>query len=100
MVVLLATLQAGDSAYGVTIKKEIERRTKREVSRGSVYITLERLERKALATWSEEGPDDPHRSGPLRRFAVTPSGVEALRESRRALDALSHGLDNVLGEVG
>ena len=46
MVVLMAILQAGKSAYGVTIKKQIELRTEREISRGSIYITLERLERK------------------------------------------------------
>ena len=98
--VLLAILQQEKKAFALDVRREIERSAGRSVSRGAFYTTLERLERKALATWSEEVPDDPHRSGPLRRFAVTPSGVEALRESRRALDALSHGLDNVLGEVG
>jgi ABC-type lipoprotein release transport system permease subunit len=44
MVVLMAILQAGKSACGVTIKKQPELRTEHEISRGSIYLTLERLE--------------------------------------------------------
>ena len=46
LVVLLAVLRLGDEAYGVTIMREIEERTGRSASRGAVYITLERLEKK------------------------------------------------------
>ena len=98
--VLLAILQQEKRAFALEVRREIERSAGRSVSRGAFYTTLERLERKAFVVWSEEVPDDPHRSGPLRCFAVTPNGVEALRESRRALEALSRGLDNVFGEVG
>jgi hypothetical protein len=35
----------------------------------------------------------------LRRFQVTPAGLGALRESRRAFEALSRGLDDVLSEA-
>ena len=98
--VLLAILQQEKKAFALEVRREIERSAGRSVSRGAFYTTLERLERKALVAWSEEVPDDPHRSGPLRCFTVTPRGVEALRESRRALDALSRELDHVFGEVG
>lgn len=98
--VLLAIMQQEEKAFALEVRREIERSAGRSVSRGAFYTTLERLERKAFVAWSEEEPEDPHRSGPLRRFEVTASGVEALRESRRALDALSRGLENVLGEVG
>ena len=98
--VLLAILQQETNAFALEVRREIERSAGRNVSRGAFYTTLERLERKGFVAWSEEVPHDPHRSGPLRHFAVTPHGVEALRESRRALDALSRGLDDVLGAVG
>ena len=97
--VLLAILQQEKKAFALEVRKEIERSAGRDVSRGAFYTTLERLERKHFVEWSEQVPDDPHRSGPLRHFTVTPLGVAALRESRRALDALSRGLDNVLGEA-
>ena len=69
------------------------------MSRGAFYTTLDRLERKGFVGWSEETTDDPRRSGALRRFSVTPDGLAALRESRRALDALSRGLDQMLGDA-
>ena len=93
MVVLLATLQAGDSAYGVTIKKEIERRTKREVSRGSVYITLERLERKGFVS-SHMGEPTSVRGGRAKRFfVVEPTGLRALRKSLEDLAEMREGLE-------
>ena len=45
-VVLLSILRLGDEAYAVSIRDEILRCTGRDVSRGSVYITLDRLETK------------------------------------------------------
>ena len=98
--VLLAVLQQEERAFALEVRREIERSAQRTVSRGAFYTTLERLEGKGFVRWSEEGSDDPRRSGPLRRFSVTPEGLTALRESRRAFDTLSRGLDAVLGEVG
>ena len=45
-VVLLSILRLGDDAYAVSVRDEIARCTGREVSRGSIYITLDRLETK------------------------------------------------------
>lgn len=98
--VLLAILQRGDGAFALEVRGEIETSAGRSVSRGAFYTTLDRLERKGLVSWTEETPADSRRSAPLRLFAVTPAGLDALRESRRAVEALSRGLDDVLGEVG
>ena len=97
--VLLAVLQQGDRAFALEVRREFERSASRTVSRGAFYTTLDRLEQKGLVAWQEETSDDPRRSGPLRRFTVTPSGLVALRESRRAFDELSRGLDGLLGET-
>ena len=43
---LLSILRLGDDAYAVSVRDEIARCTGREVSRGSIYITLDRLETK------------------------------------------------------
>jgi DNA-binding PadR family transcriptional regulator len=98
--VLLAVLQEGEEAFALEVRREIERSADRTVSRGAFYTTLERLEGKGFVVWSEEVSSDPRRTGPLRRFQVTPEGMTALRESRRAFEALSRGLDGVLGEAG
>ena len=46
--VLLALAHLGDEAYGVTVRREIEARTEREIVIGAVYATLGRLEDKGL----------------------------------------------------
>jgi DNA-binding PadR family transcriptional regulator len=97
--VLLAILQQGDRAFALEVRGEIEGSAGRQVSRGAFYTTLDRLEKKGLVVWTEESPSDPRRGAPLRRFQVTPAGIAALRESRKALDTLSRGLDGLLERV-
>jgi PadR family transcriptional regulator, regulatory protein PadR len=98
--VLLAVLQAGDEAFALEVRREIERSADRKVSRGAFYTTLERLERKGFVRWREEESEDARRTGPLRLFEVTPDGLQALRASRQAFEELSRGLDGLLGEAG
>jgi PadR family transcriptional regulator PadR len=99
--VLLAILHlasAGEAdVYGVPIVDEIERRTARSVSRVAVYIALRRLEQKGLVrTWMSEPLAE--RGGKSRRCVkVTRIGLQALRDSRRAMDQMWHGLDPRLG---
>lgn len=96
--VLLAILHLDDGAYGLAIRMELEKRTGRKVSHGASYITLDRLEKKGLLT-SALGDPVPGRGGRAKRyFAVTPAGVAALRESRKALQSLWKGLDAVLAD--
>jgi len=47
--VLLAVVRLGDGAYAVPIRSEIARRTAMPVSRGAVYVTLDRLARTSHA---------------------------------------------------
>ncbi len=98
-VVLLAVLRLGDNAYGVTILREIQRQAARTVSRGAVYVTLDRLERKKLVA-SRLADPTPERGGRAKRyFRVQPAGIAALRDSRRALARLWEGLEPVLGKL-
>jgi DNA-binding PadR family transcriptional regulator len=92
-VVLLAVARLEGDGYGVTIRREIERRTGRSPALGAVYATLDRLEAKG-ALRSREGDKTPVRGGRARRhFALTAEGARALREARAALDRLWDGLD-------
>jgi DNA-binding PadR family transcriptional regulator len=89
--VLLAVLRLGDEAYAVPIRALIKQDAGVEVSRGTVYVTLERLERKGYVTsWFS----DPQavRGGKARRiFRLKPPGVAAIRAAKRAMDRLSAG---------
>ena len=98
-VVLLAILRLGEGAYAVSIRDEILECTGRDVSRGSVYITLDRLETKGFLK-SRLADPTPERGGRAKRYyELRPPAVEALKESRKALVALWRGLDGVLGRA-
>ncbi|MGC2743642.1 MAG: helix-turn-helix transcriptional regulator [Candidatus Angelobacter sp.] len=90
--VVLALLRLQDQAYGVTVRQEIEVRTKREVSIGAVYATLGRLEAKGYVK-SHYGDPTPERGGRSKRFfRVTPRGVAAVNRTHRALHSMTEGL--------
>lgn len=91
--VMLAVLRLDDEAYGVPIHDEIERVTGRDTSRGAVYVTLDRLEKKGyLRSWMSD--PRPERGGRSRRcYELEPGGVEALEQSRSALRALWRGVE-------
>jgi DNA-binding PadR family transcriptional regulator len=99
ILVLLAVLRLGDEAYGVSILEEIARRTRRPVARGSVYITLDRLEAKGLLA-SERGEPTPIRGGRAKRFfTVKPRGLRVLKRTLADLDRLQEGLAPILGGI-
>jgi PadR family transcriptional regulator PadR len=95
-VLLLAVLRLGDEAYAVSVRDEILRCTGRDVSRGSIYITLDRLETKGYLK-SRLADPTPERGGRAKRYyALRPRAVEALKESRRALMTLWRGQEAAL----
>ena len=92
-IVVLALLRLQDKAYGVTVRQEIELRTRREVSIGAVYATLDRLETKGYIK-SYHGDPSPERGGRSKRFfQVTAKGVTAVNRTHRALRSMTEGLD-------
>lgn len=91
-IVLLALIRLGANAYGVRIRQEIAERTSRDVKIGSVYATLERLERKGFVS-STQGEATPERGGRAKRyFKIEAPGEFALNESRRILRSMWQGI--------
>ena len=91
-IVLLAVLRLGDTAYGVTVRQEIETRTGRDVSIGAIYATLSRLETKGLVK-SRAGEPTAERGGRAKRlFRVTAHGVRSVNEAQRVLRQMLDGL--------
>lgn len=87
--VMLTVLRTDPAAYGMAIRRELERVTGRVVAIGSVYVTLDRLESKGLVSSSRVRRDD---AGSRRVFAVTPAGVRALAETRAMRERLWRGV--------
>jgi PadR family transcriptional regulator PadR len=94
--VLLATLRLGKGAYGASILRELDEQAGREVPRGSVYVTLDRLEEKGLIA-SRAGNPTPQRGGRAPRLVgVTEAGMAALRRTQAVRAQLLRGLDSAL----
>ena len=98
ILVLAALLQLGEEAYGVPVRREIERRSGRSVTVGAVYTTLHRLEKKGLVS-SRTGPPSPVRGGRARRyFTIEAAGRRDLERSlatlRRMVDGLEPGWES------
>ncbi len=88
LMLLLAVIHLGEQAYGVPISREIERHRERDVSVGSVYAALERLETKGLVD-SCLGDPTPERGGKAKRyFRITKEGLRQVQETRRILTSL------------
>ena len=92
-IVLLAVLQCGEDAYGVTVQDELGRRTRRRVASGAIYMTLNRLEKKGLLTSRLTEPTAERGGRAKRCYTVTKPALAALKHSRRALLNLWDGLE-------
>lgn len=89
--VLLAMLRLGDEAYAVPIRELIEREAGVELSRGTIYVTLERLEQKGYVTSWFSDPQS-IRGGKARRFfQLKPPGLIAVKAFKSGVDRLARG---------
>ena len=94
--VLLAVLHLKEDAYAVPLRGLIEERTERTIARGALYTALERLEAKGCLRSTMKQADAPRAGRARRYFALTPSGVAALRATHVALRRMSSGLEAIL----
>jgi PadR family transcriptional regulator PadR len=96
--VVLSLLRLGTNAYGMTVRRELERTAQRPVTLGAVYATLDRLEAKGLVSSWHTDPDPSRGGHPRRYFKVEPAGEQALARSREMLQRMWDGV--ALGDVG
>ncbi len=96
--ILLAVLRLAGEAYAVPVRDVIRREARVRLSRGTVYVTLDRLEQKGLVRSAFSDPQ-PVRGGKSRRlFEVTRDGLRALRHARGAVARLAAGTPFASGE--
>ena len=87
--VMLAIVRTAGEAYGMEVRRELERVTDRDVTIGAVYATLDRLEAKRFVRSVRAGT-----TGASRRvFTLTRRGAEALVDTRTIRDRLWRGVD-------
>lgn len=80
--VLLAVGILGKEAYGISVKREVEKHSGRSILLGAVHITLYRLQDKGLLR-SEMGGNTDERGGRRKRlFEITESGMRQLQAAQ------------------
>lgn len=87
--VMLAVVRTGREAYGMNVRREIETVTGREITIGSVYATLDRLEAKGLVSSSRSGAAD---QVSRRIFLLTDPGLRSLELTRETRERLWTGV--------
>jgi len=91
-IILLALMRLDGNAHGMIVRREIEKRTGRNISIGAVYATLERLETKGYVS-SFTGEPTPERGGRAKRiFRVEAAGKRALQISEQTIRSMTAGL--------
>ncbi len=96
---LLAILRQGNGISGSDVGEELARKTGREPARGTMYVTLDRLERKGYLA-SRMGEPTAERGGKSKRlYALTPDGLAALKRSGQALQAMWQGYESLLEDA-
>ena len=96
LLVLLAILRQADAPYANRVREDLEANAERNVTRGALYRTLDRLASKGLIEWELEPSRTPERGGhPMRRLRVTEEGREVALSSRDVLLRFFGGLGPV-----
>ncbi len=91
--VLLAVARGDGEAYGMSVRRDIQNRSGRDVTIGAVYSTLDRLQAKGLVG-SESRAGDSAREGQARRtFKLVPEGAAALLQARARHDRVWSEMD-------
>ena len=98
-IILLALVRLKANAYGMTVRREIEKRTGRDISIGAVYTTLERLEAKGYVS-SFTGEPTAERGGRAKRFfRIEADGERVLSASQEAIRKMTLGLKGHWGTI-
>jgi PadR family transcriptional regulator PadR len=90
--VLLASLRLHPNAYGVSIGDEIERRTGKSWSPGSIYAAIERLETKGYLDRRKGEPTAARGGRAKEYFTITAPGRHALTEAQRVISEMAEGM--------
>ncbi len=80
--VLLAVCILEAEAYGISVKKEVEKHTGRSILLGAVHITLYRLQDKGFLQSSMGGNTEKRGDRRKRLFTITQMGMRQLRTAQ------------------
>jgi DNA-binding PadR family transcriptional regulator len=80
---LIVIWQLKENAYGFPIMKKVMDITKKNMSYGSLYNSLNNLAKKGYLTFSKGEPTDVRGGKSKIYYKVTPKGKDSLRKAKR-----------------
>ena len=98
-VVILTIAILHKEAYGVSIKKEIETRLKRNVSMGALHTALVRLEDKGYTRSYDGEPTEERMGRPKKYFQITALGKKAIEYTRDTRNELWKAIPKIALEL-
>ena len=98
--VLLTILHLEHNAYLVTIKEFLEDQTSKELSFGTLYVSLKRLEKIGFVR-HRVGEATSKRGGKaIKYYSVTKAGISALEKTREVQESLWDGFSRLAIKEG
>ena len=89
---LMAIHRLQDDAYGVRIRKEVETMTRKKVSYGALYFTLDQIFKKGYVTRTK-GEATPVRGGCSKiYYHLTKTGKSALKDAYALQQSIWNGI--------
>jgi PadR family transcriptional regulator PadR len=91
-IIMLTILRLKENAYGVTIIKEIQERTGKKLSFGSLWVSLDILHKRGFVKKRIADPT-PQRGGRSKiYYSLSPKGIRALEDAREFQRSLWEGV--------
>ena len=97
--VLLVILKLKDNAYIVTIKTELEKFLRKNISFGALYLSLNRLTRDGYLR-AEVGKATSQKGGRAKKYyRITKAGAMKLKEIRSLQQRMWQGFDKLSDKI-
>lgn len=96
--ILAGVVALKDGAYGVTIRKRVEKLTGKRLMYGTLYNALDQLLRKGLVTRTKGSSTAARGGRPRIYYLLTSSGKKALRASHDLHAALWKSIPDFFSE--
>ena len=99
-ILMLTILRLKGNAYGVTIVKDVFKRTGKKLTFGSLWISLDILHRRGYVA-KTMGDPTPERGGRRKiYYTLTRKGIRAIQEAKEFQRAIWRGIPTVLKKYG
>ena len=98
-ILMLAVLRLKDNAYGVTIIREVEKRTGKKLKFGGLWVSMDNLAKKGLVEKRMADPE-PRRGGKSKcYYNLTGQGLNALKDTAELQSRLWKGVPRLMEGV-